>query len=84
MLRCADHVEPGGEPYESQHDPPFVPDLCRYDVRLEKALLARTAMIVGIGGYSFRDYVKAGLPLIGVSFVICMVLLPILFPFFPG
>ena len=41
-------------------------------------------MVVGIGGYSFRDYVKAGLPLIGVSFVICMVLLPILFPFFPG
>lgn len=41
-------------------------------------------MVVGIGGYSFRDYVKAGLPLIGVSFVICMVLLPILFSFFPG
>ena len=41
-------------------------------------------MVVGIGGYSFRDYVKAGLPLIGVSFMICMVLLPILFPFFPG
>ena len=41
-------------------------------------------MVVGIGGYSFRDYVKVGLPLIGVSFVICMVLLPILFPFFPG
>ena len=50
----------------------------------EKIPLARTAIIVGIGGYSFRDYVKAGLPLIGVSFVICMVLLPILFPFFPG
>ena len=50
----------------------------------EKIPLARTAMVVGIGGYSFKDYVKAGLPLIGVSFVICMVLLPILFPFFPG
>ena len=50
----------------------------------EKIPLARTAIIVCIGGYSFRDYVKAGLPLIGVSFVICMVLLPILFPFFPG
>ena len=50
----------------------------------EKISLARTAIIVGIGGYSFKDYVKAGLPLIGVSFVICMVLLPILFPFFPG
>ena len=41
-------------------------------------------MVVSIGGYSFKDYIKAGLPLIGVSFVICMVLLPILFPFFPG
>lgn len=40
-------------------------------------------MVVGIGGYRFRDYVKAGLPLILVSFVICMVLLPILFPFYP-
>lgn len=45
---------------------------------------AANTMVVGIGGYSFRDYMKAGLPLIGVSFVICMVLLPILFPFFPG
>lgn len=40
-------------------------------------------MVVGIGGYHFRDYVKAGLPLILVSFIICMVLLPILFPFYP-
>lgn len=40
-------------------------------------------MVVGLGGYQFKDYVKAGLPLIMVSFVICMVLLPILFPFYP-
>ena len=40
-------------------------------------------MVVGLGGYKFNDYVKAGLPLILVSFVICMVLLPILYPFFP-
>lgn len=40
-------------------------------------------MVVGLGGYKFKDYVKAGLPLILVSFVICMVLLPILFPFYP-
>ena len=39
-------------------------------------------MVVGLGGYKFRDYVKAGLPLIAVSFVICIVLLPILFPFY--
>ena len=39
-------------------------------------------MVVGLGGYKFRDYVKAGLPLIAVSFVICIVLLPILVPFY--
>ena len=40
-------------------------------------------MVVGLGGYKFKDYVKAGLPLILVSFVICMILLPVLFPFYP-
>ena len=40
-------------------------------------------MVVGLGGYRFTDYVKAGLPLILISFVICMVLLPVLFPFYP-
>lgn len=40
-------------------------------------------MIVGLGGYKFRDYVKSGMALIIVSFVICMVLLPILYPFYP-
>ncbi len=40
-------------------------------------------MVVGLGGYKFKDYVKSGLPLILVSFGICMILLPILFPFYP-
>ena len=39
-------------------------------------------MVVGLGGYSFKDYVKSGLPLILVSFALCMILLPILFPFY--
>lgn len=39
-------------------------------------------MVVGLGGYKFKDYVKAGMPLILISFLICMVLLPILFPFY--
>ena len=39
-------------------------------------------MVVGLGGYKFNDYVKAGLPLSAVSFLICIVLLPILFPFY--
>ena len=40
-------------------------------------------MVVGLGGYKFNDYVKSGLPLILISFVVCMILLPILFPFYP-
>ena len=40
-------------------------------------------MVVGLGGYKFNDYVKSGLPLILVSFVVCMILLPILYPFYP-
>jgi sodium-dependent dicarboxylate transporter 2/3/5 len=41
------------------------------------------ANTIGLGGYKFKDYVKSGLPLILVSFAICMILLPILFPFYP-
>lgn len=40
-------------------------------------------MVIGVGGYKFRDYVKAGLPLIVVSAVVSLILLPIFFPFFP-
>ena len=38
-------------------------------------------MVYNIAGYSFMDYVKAGLPLIVVSSIVALVLLPILFPF---
>lgn len=41
-------------------------------------------MVVGAGGYKFKDYVKAGLPLIVIATVISMIVLPIAFPFFPG
>lgn len=40
-------------------------------------------MVLGPGGYSFKDYARAGLPLILVSTIVSMTLLPILFPFFP-
>ncbi len=40
-------------------------------------------MVVGIGGYSFMDYVKAGAPLILIATVVSMIILPIAFPFFP-
>ena len=41
------------------------------------------AMIYGPGGFKFNDYVKAGVPLIGVSFIVSMILLPIFWPLFP-
>lgn len=40
-------------------------------------------MVYNIGGYKFRDYVKVGVPLIVVAFIVSLILLPILFPFFP-
>lgn len=41
-------------------------------------------MVLSAGGYKFMDYVKAGLPLIIVSAIVSLILLPILFPFFPS
>jgi len=41
-------------------------------------------MVYGIGGYKFRDYVKVGAPLIIISLVVSLVLLPIMFPFYPN
>ena len=40
-------------------------------------------MVVTAGGYTFKDYAKAGVPLILVSTVVSMILLPIFYPFFP-
>lgn len=40
-------------------------------------------MIFSVGGYKFNDYVKAGLPLIVVSSIVSLILLPIFFPFYP-
>lgn len=40
-------------------------------------------MVLGPGQYRFMDYTRAGLPLILVCTVVCMILLPLLFPFFP-
>ncbi len=40
-------------------------------------------MVYGIGGYKFSDYTKVGLPLIIINFLVAMILLPILFPFYP-
>lgn len=40
-------------------------------------------MVLSAGGYKFRDYARAGLPLIAIAFVISLILLPIFFPFYP-
>ena len=43
-----------------------------------------TTMVVTAGGYTFKDYAKAGVPMILVATVVSMILLPIFYPFFPG
>jgi sodium-dependent dicarboxylate transporter 2/3/5 len=40
-------------------------------------------MVVGVGGYRFMDFVKAGFPLIIIATVVSMIILTIAFPFFP-
>lgn len=39
-------------------------------------------MVLGVGGYRFKDYVISGLPLIVIATIVSMVILPIAFPFF--
>lgn len=41
-------------------------------------------MVLAAGGYRFRDFVRAGLPLIFVAGAVSIPLLLIFFPFFPG
>lgn len=41
-------------------------------------------MVVTAGGYTFKNYAKAGVPMILVATVVSMILLPIFYPFFPG
>ena len=40
-------------------------------------------LVLGPGGYKFADYVKCGCGLVAVSFVVCLVVIPIVWPFFP-
>ena len=39
-------------------------------------------LVLGPGGYRFMDYVKVGTPLIFVSFIVSMIVIPIVWPFF--
>lgn len=40
-------------------------------------------MVMSAGGYRFNDYAKSGLPLILLSTIVSLILLPIFFPFYP-
>ena len=39
-------------------------------------------LVLGPGGYKFNDYVKIGVPLIILMFIVNIVLLPLFYPFF--
>ena len=41
-------------------------------------------LVLGPGGYKFMDYVKAGTGLVIVCFIVSLVVIPIVWPFFPG
>ena len=40
-------------------------------------------MVFAPGGYTFNDYVKAGIPMVIIGYIVSLILLPILFPFYP-
>ena len=41
-------------------------------------------LVLGPGGYKFMDYVKAGTGLVIVCFIVSLVVIPMVWPFFPG
>ena len=41
-------------------------------------------LVLGPGGFSFNDYVKVGVPLCIISFIVSVIIIPIFWPFFPG
>lgn len=41
-------------------------------------------LVLGPGQYKFTDYVKAGVPLSLVCFVVSLIIIPMVWPFFPG
>jgi anion transporter len=41
-------------------------------------------LVLGPGGYKFMDYVKAGTGLVIVCFVVSLIFIPMIWPFFPG
>ena len=41
-------------------------------------------LVLGPGGYKFMDYVKAGTGLVIVCFIVSIIIIPMVWPFFPG
>ena len=41
-------------------------------------------LVLGPGNYKFIDYVKAGVPLVIVSFIVSIIIIPMVWPFFPA
>ena len=41
-------------------------------------------LVLGPGGYRFMDYLKAGCGLVIVCFIVSLIVIPIVWPFFPG
>jgi len=41
-------------------------------------------LVLGPGNYRFMDYVKVGTPLVGICFVVSVIIIPLVWPFFPG
>ena len=41
-------------------------------------------LVLGPGGFTFNDYVKVGVPLCVITFIVSVLLIPIFWPFFPG
>lgn len=41
-------------------------------------------MVYGPGGLTFMDYVKVGVPLFLLVGIVCIIIIPIIWPFFPG
>lgn len=41
-------------------------------------------LVLGPGGYKFNDYVKVGTPLVFLCFIVSVIIIPLVWPFFPA
>ncbi len=49
--------------------------------RSKEVLLCGNALVMTVGGYQFKDFVKIGVPLQFIMLIVMMIAIPILFPF---